>query len=301
MKLVLTVVAGLVGAYLLLVLAYALMQRSLIYYPTAITLAQAEQQAAAQGVTPWLNAKGQWQGWRFLPLLDTPEATRARAVVFHGNAGMALNRGYYAEMLSGFQRSGPWEVYVFEYPGYGPRRGRPGEGEFTAAALAAVDELIAQRAEPLLIIGESIGSGVASGVVRERPGAIAAVMLVTPFDSLVKLARYHMPYLPAGLLLQDRYDNLAALSNYTGPLIVITAGQDEIIPATFAEPLLGQHSGPRLQEIQSDAGHNTLHFNPQRSPWPAVDDFLAATRSRSPDSTDSAVASQSANESEKTR
>lgn len=301
MKLFLTVAATLVGAYLLLVLIYALMQRSLIYYPLVVPLAQAERQAADLGVTPWLDAQGRWQGWVYRPVQPPLGAPAGRALVFHGNAGMALNRGYYARLLSGFRRSGPWEVHVFEYPGYGPRPGSPGEQEFTAAALAAVDELIAQRAEPLLIIGESIGSGVASAVVRERPAAVAAVMLVTPFDSLVKLARYHMPFLPAGLLLQDRYDNLAALSNFTGPLVVITAGQDEIIPATFAEPLLGQHSGPRLQEIQSDAGHNTLHFNPQRSPWPAVDDFLAATRSRTPDSTDSAVASQSANESEKTR
>jgi pimeloyl-ACP methyl ester carboxylesterase len=188
---------------------------------------------------------------------------------------MALNRRYYAEMLSGFQRSGPWEVLVFEYPGYGPRPGRPGEGEFTAAALAAVDELIAQRAEPLLIIGESIGSGVASSVVGERPGAVAAVMLITPFDSLVNLARHHMPLLPAGLLLKDRFDNLAALSDYRGPLVVISAEDDTIVPPAFAAPLLEQHGGPLLHEMQASAGHNSLHFRPNRAPWPSVDRFLA--------------------------
>jgi pimeloyl-ACP methyl ester carboxylesterase len=274
MKLILTVAAGLLVAYLLLVLVYALMQRSLIYYPTTITLAQAEQQAAAQGVTPWLNAEGQWQGWRFRSVPDTSEAPRRRAVVFHGNAGMALNRDYYAQLLSRFRNSGPWEVFVFEYPGYGPRPGRPGEGEFTAAALATVDELIAQHPDPLLIIGESIGSGVASNLARERSAAVAAVMLITPFDSLVHLARHHMPLLPAGLLLRDRYDNLAALSDYRGPLVVITAEDDTIVPSTFAEPLLAQHRGPALHGIQESAGHNSLHFRPDRDPWPTIDRFL---------------------------
>jgi len=274
MKLFLTVAATLVGGYLLLVLIYALMQRSLIYYPTIVALTQAERQAADLGATPWLGAQGQWQGWVHRPVQPPLAAPPRRALIFHGNAGMALNRGYYARLLSGFQRSGPWEVHVFEYPGYGPRPGSPGEQKFTAAALAAVDELIAQRADPLLIIGESIGSGVASAVVRDRPAAVAAVMLITPFDALVNVARYHMPYLPVGLLLRDRYDNLAALSDYRGPLVVITAADDTIVPPTLAASLLAHHGGPLLHEEQESAGHNSLHFRARHDPWTQVDTFL---------------------------
>jgi pimeloyl-ACP methyl ester carboxylesterase len=256
-------------------LLYALLQRSLIYYPMDVPLAQAESQAADLGATPWLDAQGQWQGWVDPPVQPPLAAPAGRALVFHGNAGMALNRRYYAELLAGLNRSGPWDVLIFEYPGYGPRPGAPSEAAFTEAAVQAVDELLERDPRPLLIIGESIGSGVASAVVRDRPAAVAALMLITPFDSLVNVARYHMPYLPARLLLRDRYHNLDALGDYAGPLVVITAGRDTIVPPAFADPLIRQHRGPLLDEVQAEADHNTLHFNPERAPWPAVDAFLS--------------------------
>jgi len=275
LKTLLSLALAIAVVYLLVVAFYALMQRSLIYHPATLTETMAHQQARALAGEAWIDSEGRWLGWRVQGGEAGAPGARSRAVVFHGNAGMALNRDYYPELLSGFARSGPWDVFIFEYPGYGPREGEPSEAAFVNAAIQAVDALIEDNPQRLLIIGESIGSGVASGVVRERPDAVAAVMLITPFDSLVRLARHHMPLLPAGLLLRDRYDNLDALSDYRGPLITITAGRDTIVPPAFAAPLTRQHRGPLLDEIQAEAGHNTLHFNPERAPWPAVDAFLS--------------------------
>ena len=270
--LTLAIAAGLI--YLLIVLFYAVMQRSLIYYPTTVPIEQAQSMAEAVGGAPWLSKDGDWQGWSIDTGAPPLNSQRSRAIVFHGNAGMALNRGYYPDLLSSFEASGPWEVYVFEYPGYGPRPGKPSEEAFTNAALDAVDELLGQNPDPLLIIGESIGSGVASAVARERPEAVSALLLITPFDSMVNLARHHMPFLPAGLLLKDRYNNLEALSGYDKPLVVVTADNDQIVPARFAQPLIEQHTGPILHKVQSNAGHNSLYFNPEQSPWPEIDEFL---------------------------
>ncbi len=273
MKTLLAIAATVFAIYVLVVVFYALKQRSLIYYPTTLPLDLAREQAQALDGSPWRGAGGEWWGWTKAIAAGTNGRPR-RAVVFHGNAGMALNRGYYADLLAGFHESGPWRVHVFEYPGYGPRGGEPGEAAFAAAALKAVDALIEQRPEPLLIIGESIGSGVAAGIARRRPEAVAALLLITPFDSLVDVAHHHMPYLPTGLVLKDRYDNVDALKAFARPLVVVTAGQDTIIPPERAVPLLEQHPGPVLHVVQSEAGHNTLHFDPDRSPWPAIDRFI---------------------------
>lgn len=278
MKTILTIgaVTGLI--YLLFVAFYALMQRSLIYYPTSVPIELVRQMAEGLDGVPWLGSEGHWQGWKVETGATATDEKRSRAIVFHGNAGMALNRSYYADLLSGFEASGPWVVYVFEYPGYGPRQGSPGADAFAVAAVKAVDELLALDPEPLLIIGESIGSGVASDLAHQRPNAVSALLLITPFDSMVNLARHHMPFLPVGLLLRDRYNNREALLNFDKPLIVVTAGKDTIVPARLAEPLINQHSGPILHKVQPDAGHNSLHFNPEQSPWSAVDEFLAAER-----------------------
>ena len=276
MKTLLAIAAIVLAIYLLVVAFYAVKQRSLIYYPTTLPMDLAREQARALGGAPWLGAGGEWWGWTLPPAAGT-EGEPRRAVVFHGNAGMALNRGYYADLLAGFSTSGPWRVHVFEYPGYGPRGGNPGEAAFAAAAVKAVDALIEQRPEPLLIIGESIGSGVAAGIARRRPEAVAALLLITPFDSLVDVARHHMPYLPTGLVLKDRYDNVDALKAFDKPLVVVTAGRDTIIPPERAGPLLERHPGPVLHVAQPEAGHNSLDFDPGRSPWPEIDRFIDST------------------------
>ena len=50
-----------------------------------------------------------------------PDA-RYRMLVFHGNAGYALNRDYF---VTGLRALGSqWDVFLFEYPGYGAREGR---------------------------------------------------------------------------------------------------------------------------------------------------------------------------------
>jgi fermentation-respiration switch protein FrsA (DUF1100 family) len=275
-KTLLLVIAAVALVYLAIVAFYAVMQRSLVYYPVTAPIEQAQQMAAAQGGTPWLSEEGQWLGWTIDAGDAEPHERRRRALVMHGNAGMALHRGYYADLLAGFSTSGPWEVHILEYPGYGARDGAPTQASLVAAAVDAVDRMMAEAPGPLLVIGESLGSGVASALVRERPEAIAALLLVAPFDSMVNLARHHMRWLPAGLLLRDRYDNLDALRAYSNPLVVVTAGKDDIVPAERATPLLNQHRGPALHETQNAAGHNTLQFEPTMAPWPAIDAFLAA-------------------------
>ena len=48
---------------------------------------------------------------------------RGTAIVFHGNAGHAGHRAYYARALTPLGL----RVILAEYPGYGPRAGQPGE------------------------------------------------------------------------------------------------------------------------------------------------------------------------------
>jgi pimeloyl-ACP methyl ester carboxylesterase len=280
LKTLATLAAAAALIYLVIVVFYALMQRTLIYYPSTVPLEQARQQANMRGGDAWLDSSGSWLGWKIESGIAAKKAGARRALIFHGNAGMALHRAYFADLLSGFSESGPWSIYIHEYPGYGPREGTPDEATLVGAAVAAVDQLMEQDPEPLLVIGESLGGGVAAALVRQRPDAVAALLLITPFDSMVKLAGHHMPWLPSGLLLRDRFDNRAALSGFRKPLVVITAGNDEIVPAALAEPLLLQHTGPSFHGTQEGAGHNSLHFDPRRSPWPAVDRFLAAQRER---------------------
>src|SRR5690606_29827596 len=138
--------------YIGVTLFYALLQRSLIYYPQTQELDSALSAVARRGGSAWRDRDGNWLGW----YQSAPGATR-RVLVMHGNAGQSRDRQYWTRLFFGLERSGPWDVYILEYPGYGPRAGRPSEPALRNAALQALDQLQDQRREPVLLLGESLG------------------------------------------------------------------------------------------------------------------------------------------------
>ena len=54
-----------------------------------------------------------------------------------------------------------------------------------------------------------------------------------------------MPFLPAGLLLWDRFDPEDWLKSYHGPVKIVLAGLDEIIPTKFGRRLFDSYNGPK--------------------------------------------------------
>ena len=150
----------------------------------------------------------------------------------HGNAGEAAHREYILDCLPANSA-----VYVVEYPGYGLRPGSPSEAALNFAVREAYDELVARYpGRGVGVIGESIGSGPAC-MLAAAPVPPARFVLIVPFDALVSVASDHMPFLPIKLLLRDRWDNIAALKSYHGPVTVYGARLDHIIGFEHAKRL----------------------------------------------------------------
>ena len=101
----------------------ATLLRQMIYYPEVEQEERLLQMASGLQLRDWRNHDGELIGWH------TPTAGTGarRLVVFHGNAGHALYRHYYAAGMLGLDRD--WQVFLFEYPGYGARRGSPSESD----------------------------------------------------------------------------------------------------------------------------------------------------------------------------
>jgi uncharacterized protein len=102
------------------------------------------------------------------------------------------------------------------------------------------------------------------------------VCLVTPFTRLADVASHHYPFLPVGLILRDRWDNVAALANYPGRIAVRIAGDDEIIPASQARQLFDGFGGPKRHWVDAHAHHNGLDMSPSNPWWREASDFLLA-------------------------
>lgn len=247
---------ALVWAGVLLVMAGC--QSRYIYFPRTGTEADLTQEALGVRLSPWRDGEGQLIGWQ------NTDAGEPAVLLFHGNAGYALDRRDYVGELAETGVPPLRRICLFEYPGYGARPGKPSEATVTRAALAAFDEF--DTGGRVFLVGESLGSGVACAVAAARPDRVAGLLLLTPFTRLQDVARAHYPWLPVGLLLRDRYDNLAALRVYRGPVVIVVAEQDTVVPPGLGRRLYETYSGPKRLRTDAGSTHNELDLS-ARSLW----------------------------------
>jgi alpha-beta hydrolase superfamily lysophospholipase len=263
----------LVRALLILAIVYAGMvgfvaarQDRFLYQPIHESEASLLKLATGSHMQPLRNEGGEVAAWH----LSNPTAAR-RLIVFHGGAGHALHRHYYAE---GFHRLG-WDVCIFEYPGFGARSGSPGKESFFSAARSFITAEIARDARPTFLLGESMGSGTVCAIAGTMPEHIAGLALIVPYGRLAEVAKHHLPYIPIDLILRDRYDNIAALANYRRPVTVVVAADDEVVTADQGRKLHAAYQGPKNLITLPNCKHAGFPTEPDAEWWRKVSETLA--------------------------
>ena len=274
-SLILLRILGLVVlVYLGLVLVLAVFQRSLIYLPGKAPAAELAVFAQQRRMLPWTNAAGLRIGWW---RAYTPGPATGSVLVMHGNAGTSVGREYLADPL---QEALPLDVFILEYPGYGDRPGAPSQTTLLAAAAEAL-EMLGDR-KPLYLIGESLGTGPTAFLAGKAGNRIAGILLLVPYNRLVQVASVHYPWLPVRWVLRDPYPADEWLEKYLGPVAVVLADQDEIIPSRLGQALFDGYSGPKRVWIMPQAGHEDATHQPPEW-WSELGEFWGVPeRSASP-------------------
>jgi pimeloyl-ACP methyl ester carboxylesterase len=266
----LRMITAVIIGYGLVVLLAAIFQRRLLYFPTRVLPEQAESTARRAGFVPWKSQFGQTIGWK-LPANGSPTGS---VLVVHGNAGYALDRGYICEPI---HAAAALDAFVFEYPGYGARPGAPGMKDFLAAGEEAFRTLPTNA--PVYLVSESIGAGVVAHLAKTFPSQVAGLMLFAPYNDLGSVAQRQMPLLPAKWILRDRFLPAAWLANYRGPVKVVIAERDEIIPPRFGRQLYDSYNGRKELTVIPGVGHNDIAEQPPEW-WQEVLEFWAPPGSR---------------------
>ena len=232
--------------YTAVLVSFTLLQRYLIYVPKKLSPELAEQTAARVGFVQWTNKLGRLIGWK-LPASSAPTGS---ILLLHGNAGWALNRAYIALPI---HDAVPLDIYILEYPGFGARPGSPSEASLLLAAEEAFENLPDNR--PAYLVSESLGTGVAAYLAQTYPSKVAGLAMFVPYNKLASVAENHVPFIPAYFLLLDRFNPEAWLKNYHGPVKIIIAGADEIIPPILGQRLYDGYKGPKILEVIPGARH----------------------------------------------
>lgn len=151
-------------------------------------------------------------------------------------------------------------VYLVNYRGYGGSTGTASEAALTADA-AAVYDLLSARHDHIAVIGRSLGSGVAVALASRRP--VERLVLVTPFDSIARVAADHFPWLPVQWLIRDRYDSLDRIGQVRAPMLVVVAERDEVVPRPRSQALIAAIPLPQREVvIVPGATHNDISLFP---------------------------------------
>jgi pimeloyl-ACP methyl ester carboxylesterase len=251
-------------AYLALCVAFASFQRKLIYFPPQCNPAEVEQYAASHSLERWRNSAGEPVGWKRLSPVQPAEG---QVLVMHGNGGCAFQCAHYADAI---QQAAPLDVFMVEYPGYESRPGGPSEAGLDAAADEGFALLATNR--PILLLGESLGTGVATYLAGKHSNEVAGVVLLAPYNHLSAVGQAHFPFVPVTLFLRDRFPSDQYLRTYHGPVAILVADGDCVVPERFGRCLYDSYDGPKRLWEFPEGNHGTVMTQPSEI-WTQIFDF----------------------------
>lgn len=147
-------------------------------------------------------------------------------------------------------------IYLMHYRSYGGSTGRPSEQALVGDALALFDKVSGEHPN-IVVIGRSLGSGVAIQLAAQRPAT--RLVLVTPYDSIENIAAGQFPYVPVRWLLEDKFESWKYAAKIAMPTTVITAEHDAVVPASSTAMLLAHfRTGTAQFATVRNTGHNTV-------------------------------------------
>lgn len=187
-------------------------------------------------------------------------APDAPAVVhFHGNGEQMADAGGLAQVF----RSEGISMLAVEYPGYGLASGQePSEEALYATAEAALRYLQEQLQVPrerTLLMGQSLGTGVATEMALRGYGVRLA--LLSPYTSIPEVAARVVPILPSRRLIRDRFASEEKAAKISVPVLILHGEQDELIPVSMGRRL-GTLFPQAKVEVFAGAHHNDLFAPP---------------------------------------
>jgi len=203
-------------------------------------------------------------GW-FFQAANTE--ARATILVLHGNAE---NLSTHVNSVLWLIREG-FNLFIFDYRGYGKSQGSPGIKGVHLDAEAALKALLSMPRvdkERIIVFGQSIGGAIAVYTVAHTPykDRIAALVIDSAFSSYRLIAREKLAQVfitwpfqyPLSYLVSDAYSPIRWIREVSGvPILIIHGDQDPVVPMHHGQMLYEAARDPKEFWESTVPGHVT--------------------------------------------
>ncbi|HEV2866004.1 MAG TPA: alpha/beta fold hydrolase [Allosphingosinicella sp.] len=187
---------------------------------------------------------------------SAPSAERTLILGFGGNAADAGTTALLLHDL--FPQA---EIVSFYYRGYAPSGGRPGAAAFKEDAPHILDAMRARFSPGRTIaVGFSVGTGVAASLAARRP--VDGLILVTPFDSLGRVAAGHYRWAPVRWLFRHPLEPARDLAGVRTPVAIVAAERDDVVVPARTAALRGAVPNLVYDRTIPGVGHNSIYDHP---------------------------------------
>lgn len=152
------------------------------------------------------------------------KAKNSKGLIFylHGNAGAVDSWGKVSKMYTDFG----YDTFILDYRGLGKSEGEIENEEQVLKDVQIVFDTVSKKYKKNIIIGYSIGTGLASYLASIRKNDL--LILKAPFDNFLKFTAGRVPYFPNSLK-KFRFETDKNLSNIKTPIYLFHGNKDQLI------------------------------------------------------------------------
>ena len=250
------------------VLIYNLGNQSM-YHPhvdteeTAKLVEIAEKHTLGMEVEEVKTASGLYSGWRYKATGKSASAKRPVLLYFCGNgesASRAVLRFIEDEQ---WKKIAPGcDIICFDYPGYGKSAGVPREKSMKAMAVEAykfASDL--ETTSVVVVMGYSIGTGIAVYTASQAETAPAGLILMAPYNSGYDLYNnvLNIFHGPLKLLASFKMPVYKYAGKVKCPTLIVASDSDEIVPIASSKKLFSEFSSANTDFMTVEGKlHNDL-------------------------------------------
>jgi hypothetical protein len=204
-----------------------------------------------------------------LPFIDNLEEVSfetEKGLTLYGKHKIALNSekpmilyfgGNSSDITSFFNyttKLDEYEIISFNYRGYINSQGSPSEDKFFEDALKIYDNY--GKNKEVIVVGKSLGTGVATFLASKRE--VKTLVLITPYDSIVSMAKKKYPIFPIDFLLKHKFESIKYIKEVKTPVVLFEVKGDEVIKKYHFDRLKDEVKNLKNHLVFTDISHGNI-------------------------------------------